>query len=440
MESTGTASANAPARPGALRLNLSEKTNFLILCGIYLTGLVGLFLLSLGELPLNGYHLEAGIVVGGIFPILTLLYYSSHYLGNRSMKSGSLASWFLPSLFVQIIIVFGFLVTLGARENYGYRNSMYIGFYTYGKLFKTYTAMEGELIEGDADRGDARIILHPKQLEQRREKIASFLKPYFDEDRWRKGKPEGLDMDFTVLSNSVRAIPYAIAIAFGFLGALIFCLRDVIKRFNNVDMYPKICIFYGVRFIVSCTLSVCVGYWVMEEWPATVGPTVFFMIGYFPERVITYLDERMSRLLGTQRFDTKPVKLSLVQGITPDKAIRLREVDIEDVQNLATGSIERMAKNLPFTRALICDWIAQSLLVLHFTEDIEKFRKVGIRTILDLDQCALKASEAEVNSCAEMIGVHPAQIRHIKEVIGVDYMQNRLRELRDCLSEEYDRR
>ena len=148
----------------------------------------------------------------------------------------------------------------------------------------------------------------------------------------------------------------------------------------------------------------------------------------------------MTEYLGIRKLEYIPIPLSLVQGLTAEKAMKLREIGIEDVQNLAVADINKMRQNLPFNKAILCDWVAQCILILHFPDEMEKLRKSGIRTIIDLWECMLVSSEQKCKNCAKAIEIDYFKIQYIKKVIELEYMQTRLKELTGCLSSEYEKR
>ena len=419
-----------------------EKARFQICFCFYCVSLVALFVLTFEHLALHRFNLKSGIVIGGLFPITTLLYYNRHYLGNPLSKTRTLERWLFPAIFIQVITIFGFMIILDSPVRHGYLNQMFTGFYEYGKVFKSYNTVEKELLNNSKT-----YMADSENLQRKMQQIMDFYLPYFDEnvllrsDASSSTDGQGITTpEFKMLARSINSIPFHIAFAFGFLGALIFCLRDVIKRFNNVDLYPKIYIFYVVRFIVSCSLSVALAYIVFDKWLVALGPIVFFMIGYFPERVITYLDDKMNKYLGIRKASHTPIPLSMVQGLSAEKALKLRDIGIEDVQNLAMANIEKMRENLPFNKAILCDWIGQCLLILYFVKDIEKLRLSGVRTILDLQECALTCSDEECRACAEIIGLQPVQLQSVKKILQLDYMKVRMKELKNCLGSEYTSR
>jgi len=427
------------------------KEKFRIVCYFYFGTIVALFMLTLGKGPLHGLHFRAGLVIGSLFPMMALLYYNRHYLYNLKSTKRALSRWMFPAIFIQIITTFGFMIVLQAPAKHGYMSQMFTGFYEYGKIFQSYNDVEKTLLNEDAVKKE---LLNRSQdpigSEQdanfKIRQLVKFYLPFFDEKiLGQTGAPEGGDTataspEFRRLAKSINAIPFHIAFAFAFLGSLIFSLRDGIKRFNNVDMYPKVFVFYAVRYIVSCSLSAALAYIVFAKWIIALAPIVFFMIGYFPERVITYFDDKMSKYLGIRKAKYKPIPLSMVQGLSAEKALKLREIGIEDIQNLAVAKIDKLRDNLPFNRAMLCDWIAQCMLIIYFVDDIEKLRASGVRTIIDLQECALNSEDQECQACAEVVGIKTAKLQYARKILQLAHMKARLEEIRNCLSEEYRHR
>ena len=101
------------------------------------------------------------------------------------------------------------------------------------------------------------------------------------------------------------------------------------------------------------------------------------------------------------------------------------------------NTVNRIANQNALNRALLCDWIGQCMLILYFVNDMEKLRSSGIRTILDLQECALTCDDKECRNCAKIIGLQSVQLPYIKKILQLDYMKVRMKELKICLESEY---
>lgn len=73
--------------------------------------------------------------------------------------------------------------------------------------------------------------------------------------------------------------------------------------------------------------------------------------------------------------------LGVIQGITDYAGYRLRELGIEDAQNLAYCDLNYLLKNW-FNDRMLCDFVAQSLLFIQLKEDFAKLQNAGVRNII----------------------------------------------------------
>ena len=176
---TQTISTERRVLPGDhLKARLSEVVKFRTTCYSYLATIVVLFILAMKVPILRDYNLKPGLVIGSLFPIMTLQYYYRHYLGGPVSNSRTIASWLLPSIFIQIITMFGFMITLSAPAHYGYQSQMFTGFYEYGKVFKSYNNVEKEHL---TDFDKYKVI--STELKTKMQQVMDFYLPFFDKDK-----------------------------------------------------------------------------------------------------------------------------------------------------------------------------------------------------------------------------------------------------------------
>jgi hypothetical protein len=388
---------------------------------------------------------HSGLIIGAFFPVLSFSYYFQHYVKVQGLQGlrPSIIAWVLPALLTHVIVVCAFIILVPKQDlkadpqhsRIHYDRSFFSGALHYGSLFKEFQKVQGDIAAKRIGYEEIpklfhyyRPLLEPKQAgiseksntcppkENQEEYLAFCLQK------------------FAQMSIAINAIPFYLAISFGFLGALIFSLSDLVVRYNMVDLYPKNFVFYSIRFVVATSLCATLANFFIEEFPLIMAIPIFFLIGYFPERAIKYLDQKMTDYLGFKTHE--PLPLSLVQGMSGEKALRLKELGVEDVQHLAVANVQEMRNNLPYSRDMLCDWIAQSLLILYFNKQIDALRDVGVRTILDLQGCLLESPQNEVIECAKKIGISEIQLRHVTKILATDPMRSRIDELKSCLEKE----
>jgi hypothetical protein len=423
------------------RLRWGKHKTFIVLLASYVLAVVILFILSLKNRPFHPFLPKAGLIIGAFYPAISFIYYYHHYLKVEGLEATrpSVFAWVFPALATHIIVIFGFIILLVFPTKY-FGRSFFSGFYHYGNLFKTFQKVQEDISNKHVGYEEI-----PKLYNYYR----PLLRTEADEGNKSKEKddtcpPNAQKEDqlayclqkFAQMATAINTIPFYLAITFGFLGALVFSLTDLVVRFNLLDLYPKNFVFYSVRFVVAMSLCATLANFVVSDIPTLFAPPIFFSIGYFPEKAVKYLEQKMTEFLGVKSERYERLPLSLVQGLTEEKAFRMREIGIEDVQHLAVADIEELRKNLPYSTELLCDWISQSLLILYFSKKIEALRDVGVRTILDLQECLLKCPEQELESCAKKCGLPPKHLQHVAKIMATAHMQTRLGELKTCLEEQ----
>jgi len=436
---------------------------------------IGIYIFVLVLLTIN-YSIRStifvGIVIGSIFPFISFLYLYKNYISEKKeipsnkLRQMSILSWLLPAFFLHIIIIFGFSITLSTPTSSGFKGSFYTSFYEYGKLFERFSEKGLDIIEKEPKEFKNYVTYYGSffregKRKKRETRLQRLLIKWFPEEKEdnskskdasiSKKKDASSDSDktqrstskndkeytdslkkFSEISARISRIPFFLAITFGFLGALIFCLRDAISRYGNVDLYPKVYIFYIIRFIISASLAVALSSFIMVEFPVILAPFIFFGIGYFPERAIKYIDNKMTNYFGIKTTEYKLIPLTDIQGLTPEKTLRLREVGIEDVQHLALADIDFLEKNLPYNKELLCDWIAQSILYLQFPENIEFLRKMGIRNILQLKDFDPESPQVKKQIEDKSLGEKELkQIEYLKYIVSLPHITDRLSKLMD---------
>lgn len=173
----------------------------------------------------------------------------------------------------------------------------------------------------------------------------------------------------------------------------------------------------------------------MDDWPVIFSASIFFFIGYFPERAIKYCDEKITKFLGIKVTEYKPVPLTLIQGLSNEKAMRLRDIGIEDVQNLTTGDIDKIEKDTPFSKDNLRDWIGQGILILHVPKQFEELRHLGIRTIMDFQKCLLnkktldKTEQQKLHKCSEKFGIKCEHLENLRSILSTEHMENKISQL-----------
>jgi hypothetical protein len=151
---------------------------------------------------------------------------------------------------------------------------------------------------------------------------------------------------------------------YAFVGAYIFTIQSLIRRFFQSDLRPSAYASLLVRFIVA--LSVTIALYQTLSVPTTTAAAVAFVVGIFPAVALQALQRTCAAVLGVVvRPATADYPLSQIDGLDLWYQARLLEEGIEDMQNLATANLVdvMLHSRVPVDR--LVDWVDQCHLYLH---------------------------------------------------------------------------
>lgn len=197
------------------------------------------------------------------------------------------------------------------------------------------------------------------------------------------------------------------SLRFGFMGAYVFIVQMLIRRFFQSDLKPSS--YYGtVARVVTVLVVVLVVHYTRpgaDEWTKQAEVATAFLIGFFPLLGMQILQKAVStmfrRWVPTLRT---PYPLSDLDGLNIWYEARLLEEGIEDLQNLVTGNLVDILLHTRVPVERLVDWIDQAalqLLVDPPSGDSESLRpstdrctlrRFGVRTATDLETMFVPAA------------------------------------------------
>ncbi len=157
-------------------------------------------------------------------------------------------------------------------------------------------------------------------------------------------------------------------LAFGFLGAYLFDIQMLARRFFQSDLKPSAYASAVLRVIVVLIIV-----FVMHQLAEFAGgdraqeeAVVAFVVGLFPLVGLRALNRVVAKLLrGTVPTLDSRYPLSDLDGLNVWYEARLLEEGIEDVQNLVTASMVEVLLHTRVSVARLVDWHDQAQLFLH---------------------------------------------------------------------------
>lgn len=210
----------------------------------------------------------------------------------------------------------------------------------------------------------------------------------------------------------------------GFLGAYVYCLNLVYRRYTTRDLQPHVYLYCAVGLIAGMIFNYVAFSAItnVANAPAAGAATaeftgvgaaaaaiLAFSLGYFPNMAVRWFG-RLSRTSvheRQRRSDTLP--LLLIDGISELHESRLQDEGIDNVQNLASADIKDLVAKTPYSAQEIVEWVDQALLYLYVDPgEIDSFRRAGVRSVTDFrDVWAGFSTRYKVQSDGTVVRIPP---------------------------------
>ncbi len=202
-----------------------------------------------------------------------------------------------------------------------------------------------------------------------------------------------------------------------FLGAYLWGLQEIIRRYFANDLVPGVYYTLGVRMIFAAIVALLVyhiiggfenavpGVDLSDGVGGTILPLVAFLIGIFPQRALQYFTDKISMFAQTEKAAAQEIPLELIQGISVTDRMRLREEAVDSCFDLAHADFVRLLFTTPFPPKQLIDWIMQAKLCVFFPDKLDDLRQYGVRCIeqlrlIDQSTCDTLATETKLTRSA----------------------------------------
>jgi hypothetical protein len=193
-----------------------------------------------------------------------------------------------------------------------------------------------------------------------------------------------------------------LAYGMAFLGAYLWGLQYLARRYAMNDLTPAAFFNLAVRMIVAAVVGLLIyhaAYLLAGEevlkGAERVGtkdayglpalPALAFFVGMFPQRGIKWLSDKLDFIGGGQPL-AKPLPLELIEGLDEYDRYRFSEVGIDSCHDLASAEFIPLLLRTPYHARELIDWILQAKLCVRLNGEVAPLRSVGFRTIADLMQ------------------------------------------------------
>jgi hypothetical protein len=178
-----------------------------------------------------------------------------------------------------------------------------------------------------------------------------------------------------------------LVVGMAFLGAYLWGLQHVLRRYGLNDLPPSVYYGLSVRMILAAVMALVV----YNAYAALAGggnagnvsggvltskiwPPLAFLIGTFPQRGVRWLTDRLPMLAPETDAIVARAPLEMVQGIDIHDSLRLEELGIDTCYDLATADFVPLMLKTPYSARQLIDWILQAKLCMHFGEAVKDLR------------------------------------------------------------------
>lgn len=208
---------------------------------------------------------------------------------------------------------------------------------------------------------------------------------------------------------------------FGFLGAYLFVLQMLMRRYFQNDLKAAAYISVVVRVISVALIVLALHQVLPADLVASRGALAFaFLIGMFPyigiQAIRVFVSNRLRNLVPSLE---SRYPLSDLDGLDVWYEARLLEEGIEDMQNLSTANLIDLMLHTRVPLERLVDWVDQAHLYLRVEgperkrglrrkkqgdkslSDRERLRRLGIRTATDLQDAFTSPRRREGMSATE---------------------------------------
>ena len=184
----------------------------------------------------------------------------------------------------------------------------------------------------------------------------------------------------------------------GFLGAYVYCLNLIYRRYTTRDLQPHVYLSCAVGLIAGMVFNYVAFAAItsVASSPATPEADGFtgvgagaaaimaFSLGYFPNLAVRWFGRISRTSVHERQRRSDALPLSLIDGISELHESRLQDEGIDNVQNLAAADIKDLVEKTPYSAQQIVEWVDQALLYLYVDPgEFDSFRRAGVRSVTD---------------------------------------------------------
>jgi hypothetical protein len=218
-------------------------------------------------------------------------------------------------------------------------------------------------------------------------------------------------------------------ILFALLGAMVWSFYVVIRDYTRSDLSPAAFYWISFRFILAIALAILA----TRLFSGAVVDVGAFVLATLPfDEGIRFI---RSHIPGLAVEEATP-RLTILQGLSPENAERLRELGVQTIEQLAYADPLRLLLGSNFPPKVLIDWMDQALLYLYLGERVSEVRRCGIRGAIELAALEEAKDTALDGHLAARVGIEPNEFSHLVKTLDEDTQATTLLRLWGTLDPE----
>lgn len=165
-------------------------------------------------------------------------------------------------------------------------------------------------------------------------------------------------------------------------GAYMWVLFDAIRRWYSSSISPAEIYWWSFRLVIAIPM----GYAVKDIFSEDFSPALVFLLGALPTAELMSMAKRVAsqKLKFTEADGTEISELQKLQGVDIRAAETFTAEGVNTMLQLAYCDPIRLTVRSGFNYSYVVDCTCQALLRIYVEDEIETYRKYGLRTAFEV--------------------------------------------------------
>lgn len=158
------------------------------------------------------------------------------------------------------------------------------------------------------------------------------------------------------------------AFQFGFLGAYVYLVTDIVRGFFVLDLSPRTVVGASLRVVTASLVALVVSFTPIASVTDSSMPALAFFFGLFPQTAIAFIKKWGAGILATGSDDPNSIDLRKLPGMSPLHQSSLMREGYDNAENLSNARPFDLVLLTGFSYRQVRQWVGQAWLCMHMRE------------------------------------------------------------------------